>query len=459
MSDEDFKAQPDLLSVEPQTEPPCYFVGLTVENVRSFGAAQSLDLSDGQGRPAQWVVLLGDNGSGKTTLLQSLAAMVPCPLQVNRSRDNPHGMHWATVPDIFLNSGVAEKYRNFLRVGAGRFKISAQLATGVRIQAKNAQFRQHSVAVDIIDTIGGSSGGKFPSGIELFKVYGYGATRRIGSASLSETRDSDPCATLFDENCALLNAEEWMLQADYAAVKSNDQNAAQRRDRIKSILIRLLPDVDDLRIETSVGKTAFVEALTPFGWVKVRSLSSGYRSVVAWMVDLASRLFERYPNSQDPLAEPAVVLVDQIDLLLHPKWQRELVQTLTAIFQNTQFIVTAHSPLIVQAATEAKIVLLRREGDHVVIDNRPDSVRGWRLDQIISSDLFENLGTRDPKTEELLKQRKDILTKPALSEDDKNALHKIDEAIGVLRFGENAEQNRAMEIIERAAKKLQGQTL
>jgi Fe-S-cluster formation regulator IscX/YfhJ len=115
--------------------------------------------------------------------------------------------------------------------------------------------------------------------------------------------------------------------------------------------------------------------------------------------------------------------------------------------------------LIVQAATEAKIVLLRREGDHVVIDNRPDSVRGWRLDQIISSDLFENLGTRDPKTEEFLKQRKDILTKPALSEDDKNALHKIDEAIGVLRFGENAEQNRAMEIIERAAKKLQGQTL
>ncbi len=310
-----------------------------------------------------------------------------------------------------------------------------------------------------IDTLGGSSAESFPSGLELFSVYGYGATRRIGTASLSETGDSDPCATLFDENCALLNAEEWLLQADYAAAKSNDQIAAQRRDRIKNILIRLLPDVTDLRIETSAGKTAFVEALTPFGWVKVRSLSSGYRSVVAWMVDLASRLFERYPNSQDPLAEPAVVLVDQIDLLLHPKWKRELVQTLTTIFQNTQFIVTAHSPLIVQAATEAKIVLLRREGDHVVIDNRPDSVRGWRLDQIISSDLFENLGTRDPKTEEFLKQRKDILTKPALSEDDKNALHKIDEAIGVLRFGENAEQNRAMEIIERAAKKLQGQTL
>ena len=177
------------------------------------------------------------------------------------------------------------------------------------------------------------------------------------------------------------------------------------------------------------------------------------------MVDLASRLFDRYPKSRDPLAEPAVVLVDQIDLLLHPKWQRQLVQTLTSIFKNTQFIVTAHSPLIVQAATEARVVLLRRESDHVVIDNRAESVRGWRLDQIVSSDLFENIGTRDPKTDELLKQRKAILTKPDLSADDKSALHKLDEEIGALRFGESAEQHKAMEIIERAAKKLQDQML
>ena len=74
MSDNAVKTQPDLLAVEHQTEVPCYFVGLTIENVRSFGSPQNLDLSDGQGRPAQWVILLGDNGSGKTTLLQSLAA-------------------------------------------------------------------------------------------------------------------------------------------------------------------------------------------------------------------------------------------------------------------------------------------------------------------------------------------------------------------------------------------------
>ncbi len=50
----------------------------------------------------------------------------------------------------------------------------------------------------------------------------------------------------------------------------------------------------------------------------MRGLSLGYRTLIAWMVDFASRLFERYPNSPNPLAEPAVVIVDEIDLHLHP---------------------------------------------------------------------------------------------------------------------------------------------
>ena len=56
-------------------EKPCegvYFLSLTLENVRCFGESQTLDLSDGNGKPAQWTVILGDNGTGKTTLLQTL---------------------------------------------------------------------------------------------------------------------------------------------------------------------------------------------------------------------------------------------------------------------------------------------------------------------------------------------------------------------------------------------------
>ena len=59
------------------TPPPAYFLSVTVENVRCFGEVQTLYLSDGNGRPAQWTVILGDNGTGKTTLLQAIAALEP----------------------------------------------------------------------------------------------------------------------------------------------------------------------------------------------------------------------------------------------------------------------------------------------------------------------------------------------------------------------------------------------
>ncbi len=69
-----------------------------------------------------------------------------------------------------------------------------------------------------------------------------------------------------------------------------------------------------------------------------------------------------------------MVLVDEIDLHLHPRWQRDLIGFLTARFPNAQFIATDHSPLIVQAAADANIALLRREGDHVVNDNNPETI-------------------------------------------------------------------------------------
>ncbi len=108
MTEETFQEQPDLLTVASKEEAPCYFLRLTLENVRSFGSPQTLDLSDGRGRPNQWTILLGDNGSGKTTLLQSLAAIVPREMRVTPGRkgeaeDKPY------VPEIFVSNALEEK--------------------------------------------------------------------------------------------------------------------------------------------------------------------------------------------------------------------------------------------------------------------------------------------------------------------------------------------------------------
>ena len=168
------------------------------------------------------------------------------------------------------------------------------------------------------------------------------------------------------------------------------------------------------------------------------------------MVDLANRMFERYPNSPNPLAEPAVVLVDEIDLHLHPKWQRTLMDYLSERFVNTQFIVTAHSPLVVQAAKNANVVLLKREDDHVVIDNNPQSVRGWRADQILTS-LFELPSGYSVEIEELQNERREILSKARLTATDKKKLKQIESEMGDLPTAETREDIKAMNIIRRAA--------
>ena len=113
MSEEVAKEQPDLLTVESSAQMPCYFLGLTLKNVRSFSLPQFLDLSDGQGHPIQWTIMLGDNGSGKTTLLQSLAAMVPRTIQRASGTDEKN-KHYPYVPDILLSYPRKEEYRTFV---------------------------------------------------------------------------------------------------------------------------------------------------------------------------------------------------------------------------------------------------------------------------------------------------------------------------------------------------------
>ena len=433
--------------------PPAYFLSLTVENFRCFGLEQTLDLSDGNGRPAQWTIILGNNGVGKTSLLQCLAGMQPIkdveldgfiPLMARGPIAQQFGLLIAPVTPHNIPPIARFKLREEIYYGSTlRSSASGKILKAYSINKLNSGIVNFSVIAPKEQNIGG------------LVCYGYNASRRMGQASLAERKDTEPSAGLFSDDYILLNAEEWLLQADYAASRESSiqEQVARRRDQIKDILIELLPDVTDIKI-TEPEKTNLVprvEVQTPYGWVHIQSLSLGYKTLIAWMVDLASRLFERYPHSKNPLAEPAVVLVDEIDLHLHPEWQRKLIGDLTRLFLNTQFIVTAHSPLVVQAASDANIVLLRREGDHVVIDNDVKAIEGWRVDQVLTSDLFGLESARPPQLDAALKERNKILGKGTLTKADKVRLKQLESEIGELPTGETPADLEAMDIIRRAA--------
>lgn len=425
---------------------PAYFLALRLKNVRSFGPKQTLDLSNGAGRPAQWTIILGDNGVGKTTLLQSLVAITPTreskyivPRCANFSR-----FEWA------LYRSGEERYEL-----SADFFVNAKLTQGngrgisdFNVERGRTSYVCKTAPLDVMTE---------------FPCFGYGASRRMGETSLSENGEDDPFASLFSDSIELLNAEEWLLQADYAARAGSNaatrKRAEKRRDEIKEILIKLLPDVKDIKFAQITEKQPKpgIEVETHYGWVSIKDLSLGYKTMIAWMVDLASRMFIRYPDSPNPLAEPAVVLVDEIDLHLHPKWQRTLMSYLSERFPNTQFIATAHSPLVVQAASDANVVLLRREGDHVVIDNDVKDIHGWRVDQILTSDLFGLESARPPQLDPLLAERTKILSKSRLTKRDKARLGEIEAEIGALPTGETPEDMEAMDVIRRAAGHLKAQ--
>jgi predicted ATP-binding protein involved in virulence len=171
------------------------------------------------------------------------------------------------------------------------------------------------------------------------------------------------------EEAELLNAEEWFVQMSHFGPARRQLREARAAKKVRDLLQSIMLDVSDIRIGSQQGR-AGIEFQTRYGWVPLKDLSMGYRTLMAWVVDLSRRLYVSNPRSGNPLAVPAVVCIDEIDLHLHQRWQRNLMKFLSEAFPKTQFICTAHNRTVAQAVPrDANIVLLRRKGDHVEIHN------------------------------------------------------------------------------------------
>ena len=431
---------------------PVYFLKLELENVRCFGENATLDLSDGKGNWKKWTVILGDNGLGKTTLLQALALFETIkragPPNFDEVRMGPRMQAIIAFFELYPPFNKKQEKNRWLYLGLNQSIDNQKLLDSNKLEIGSK--KNGNIQTSAISLLGETD----------IKVFGYGASRFMSINSSIEDK-SENSLTLFNNDVKLINAEDWLLQLDYAASKESEVKvfAGLKRNQVKQILKDLLPDVEEIRFTTPTKENlkSTVEFKTPFGWINIHQLSLGYKTMVAWMVDLAARMFERYPDSDNPLAEPAIVLVDEIDLHLHPKWQRKIFDYLSEKFPQTQFIVTAHSPLVVQSAPEdANIVVLRKEGDHVIIDNDIKSVRDWRLDQIMSSDLFGETA-RNSKIEMWLEERTTLLQKQSLTPEEKTKLAELNKKAHGLPTADDEDDIEAMNIIREAAEYLKAQ--
>ena len=156
---------------------------------------------------------------------------------------------------------------------------------------------------------------------------------------------------------------------------------------IRDAFARLLPDVQFLSIDRDRRSLMFK---TPDGEMPYSLLSDGYRNIVGWIGDFLYRLTEVFDDYHNPLSSRGLLLLDEIELHLHPVWQRGLVSFLTDRLPQFQIITTTHAPLTAHQAGEDELFFVRRDeqtGAPAVhhYDGAPNKLL---LHQLIRSPMF-----------------------------------------------------------------------
>lgn len=348
----------------------------------------------------QWTVLLGNNGTGKTNILKAIANMEPRKEYHTNKKDNDN-LPYDSI--AFINSSNNETKEELYspkvieRYKKGTYKILCNFA----ITENKGQSLPNHWCKDL-PKLGLTQEGKpvrfstvvFGYGptfnavdsspeLENLKIYAYGVNRISDSTGLNKEL-KDTAASLFDENISLLNLEDWLLQLELA--KRTKPEVVDRVELLKKVFSgsSILPDIKDFTLVTDDNFNNHIEFKCNDGSFRFNELGYGYQCMLAWIFDFSKRMFDRYPDSKNPLAEAAVVIIDEIDLHLHPKWQRTLLKDLSDLFPNTQFIVSTHSPLIIQSIEGINLFVLKHQNDGSIQTERMSrNWEGWEIDEIL----------------------------------------------------------------------------
>jgi hypothetical protein len=267
----------------------------------------------------------------------------------------------------------------------------------------------------------------------------------------------DLTAQLFEPDIQLEDAEDILERLDYARSRGDKQSGALL-DRLKAALATILPDISkpgQIKIyppptPASGRRKTGVRFATPYGEVPFRSLSLGYQTVAAWTADLTWKLFNHYSSSRDPLQEPAVVLIDELDLHLHPLWQRTIRENVSRSFPQVQFVATAHSPLVAQSYLDTNIVVLKRKKDHVEIENDPTVVQSWGVDEVVTSELFGLNSPYAPPIDDVLAERAKLLRLSRRTPVQKARLTELRKTITSLPTEDEPEDQQVLDHLRKA---------
>jgi predicted ATPase len=369
-------------------------------------------------KPYHWITLLGENGVGKSTILQALALMLAGPEAAKELLPRPAGwVQSSTSPGKLTvvlhkeenDSGIYGENKQRQTFSYSYF-VTGTIAIEIGSSKDNKQtYTEPALVEESTKILSWLRGNAFASGSQGWFAVGYGAFRKLTRLSqvivpsLEQPRRSSNFFTQFNEDTSLNSFERWMVYVDYRIAKNPQDEEAQRMRRIgEEAIIRLLPG--NVKI-AGVSAEGLIEFLVNGKKVPTISLSDGFRSVIALVGDLIWRLLQSFPNLDDPTKASGVVLIDELDIHLHPSWQRDIAGLLREVFPNLQFFVATHSPLVAAGAGEETLTLrLTMVDEQLNVETIPYEELAANIDRTLTSPAFGLSSTFAPPTEKKIKQ-------------------------------------------------------
>jgi predicted ATP-binding protein involved in virulence len=310
-------------------------------------------------RNTQFIFLVGENGSGKSSLLKSLATALGNKFY-NENND-PDNSLWIINYSLNIEGRTQRsKITSFNPIDKKHHQIPFAGFGPSRLMIQNRMF-----------------------------THDKGILARM-----------DSLRSLFHSDAILKDINRWIInELAKNNSKSAKENSKLRFENIKQMLVTIVPNLYDIR-ETPWDDTQellyFEEDLNGEKIEKgviYEHLSSGLRSLIAMLGDMMLRMFEQQPKVNDPAELAGIVLIDEIDIHLHPKWQKKVPEILSENFPKIQFIVTTHSPIpLLGAPKKSRIYVVRRTAQEgVAIDRMDNRVMFEELlpNAILTSPIFD----------------------------------------------------------------------
>ena len=414
-----------------------FLKSIRLNNVKCFSDIV-LSFEDEHGDIRKRTLLLAENGMGKSTLLKAIALVTGGSDAIADLLDEPSDwIRYKTQGcEIAAVLGTTEGKEREIRL-----RIAAKDTRADVIVKNKRDLAWLDDALSWRD--------------EDYFVLGFGASRHLNTVNSRRTNTSiftnkraQSVATLFDPEAATTPIDSWAMDLDYRENRIG-------LETVRKVLSNLLPEIKFHRIDKQNGHLLFD---TPDGIVPLHCLSDGYLAMAAWMGDLLFRVFENFGNLQEkPLTAKGLLLIDEVDLHLHPKRQRELFAFLDEWLPNFQFVVTTHSPMAAQQAGEGELHFLTRERGRIYLYPFSGVPNMLLLHQLVMSPAF-GLDTDESKEVEDMKNRyRHLRDKVDLSSNEQKELNQLKATLTELPTGDRSNMKLSEEhaqLLEKIEKKL-----